>query len=290
MYELKAVPSFEIFTPSSLTELISFLRETDGSPVLYAGGTDLMPMMKRGKIKPIKVIDISGLSELNYIIHKNNQFRVGALVTIQDFATSSVIPERYLSIKWLTKYFGAETTRNMATVGGNVVSGGERDIPAILTSLDGSVVIMGPDGKRSSNPLETQLSPSEIVTEIAFDDWGPDSVSWFTKFEKRASNGIGVVTAAVAMKLVDGRVSKLRTVLNRVDGRKVGRLHELENELTDKILTETIIKTAVEKHVSKIKPASDFRASSEFRKHVSKVILTRGIIHCWEFLVSRSNA
>lgn len=290
MYVLKAVPSFEILLPSSLTELMTILRDNGGDVVLYAGGTDLMPMMKRGKIRPVKVVDISGLSELNHIFKENNSFHVGGLVTIQDFATSPIIPERYLSIKWLTKYFGAETTRNMATVGGNVVSGGERDVPAILTSLDGSVVVLGPNGKRLAHPLEMQLSQSEIVYELVFDDWGSDSVSWFTKFEKRASNGIGVVTAAVSMKTSDGRVSKLRTVLNRVDGRKMGRLPELEDELTDKILTEDLVKAAVEKHVSKIKPASDFRASSEFRKHVSKVLLVRGILYCWEQLASKVKA
>lgn len=247
-----------------------------------------MPMMKRGKIKPTEVVDISALSELNYIIKKDQTFRIGGLTTIQDLATSPKIPENYLSIKLLTKYFGAETTRNMATVGGNLASGGERDIPAIFTALDAQVKVLSRNGSRSVTPLDAKPGAGEVLVEAFFEDWGPGSVSWFTKFEKRASNGIGVVTTAVSMKVVDEKVGRIRIVLNRVEGRNMGRLVELENELTDRRLTAAFVKEAVERHVSKIRPASDFRASSDFRRHVSKILIRRGIDFCWNYLMGRS--
>ncbi|MCS7110333.1 MAG: FAD binding domain-containing protein [Candidatus Caldarchaeum sp.] len=284
MYDLKAVPSLDVYVPSTVHELLEILREKSPKAVIYAGGTDLMPMMKRGKIRPEAVVDISGLTELNYIRHEDGAYRVGGLTTIQDFATSPLIPEKFFSIKWLTKYFGAETTRNMATVGGNVVSGGERDVPAILTSLDGRVKIVGPQGERLNEPLDINLGHGEIVTELVFRDWGPRSVSWFSKFEKRASNGIGVVTAAIALKCVDDRVEKARIVLNRVQGKTMGRIPSLEEELVDRRLNPIYLRDTVEKHVASIKPAGDFRASSEFRKHVSKVLIVRGLEFCWNYL------
>ncbi|MEM4407267.1 MAG: FAD binding domain-containing protein [Candidatus Caldarchaeum sp.] len=278
-----------MLSPSSLEEALRMLSETSEDTVVCAGGTDLMPWMRRGKIKPRKVIDLSGVSELNYLKRDGGAFRAGALTTIHDLTNSPLIPSNYLSIKFLAVYFGAETTRHMATVGGNLASGGERDLPAILTSLDGVVKIVSDRGVRFSHPLEVQLKPDEIILEASFEDWGVNAVSWFTKFEKRASNGIGVVTVTVTMKTVDNSVERLRIVLNRVEGKKMGRLYGLEEELTGTTLSSQLVKEAVERHVSKIRPASDFRASLEFRRHVSKVLVRRGLEFCWRYLQGDEN-
>ncbi|MEM4287644.1 MAG: FAD binding domain-containing protein [Candidatus Caldarchaeum sp.] len=281
---MRAVPSFEVLMPSSLEEALKMLAEASEDTVVYAGGTDLMPMMRRGRIKPTKVIDLSAVFELSYLRKEGGMFKIGALTTIHDLANSALIPPNYLSLRSLSVYFGAETTRHMATVGGNLASGGERDIPAILASLDAVVKIASNHHTRFSHPLELGLKPSELIIDVSFEDWGSRSVSWFTKFEKRASNGIGVVTVAVSMKMLDNTVDKLRVVLNRVEGRRMDRLYELEEELTGVRLSTPLIKEAVEKHLSKVRPAGDFRASSEFRKHVSKVLIRRGLEFCWQYL------
>ncbi|MCS7129700.1 MAG: FAD binding domain-containing protein [Candidatus Caldarchaeum sp.] len=280
---MKAVPSFEVLTPSSALEVVSILAEDgEGRATLYAGGTDLMPMMKRGKLSPRKVVDLSGVPELSYVRFDGFFFRVGALTPIQDLAASPLIPSRLYSIRSLADYFGSEATRHMATVGGNLASGGERDIPLILNSLDGEVKVVSAAGERTAKPSELNLRGDELIVEAFFPDWGERSFSWFAKFEKRASNGIGVVTAAVSLKMEDDYVEKLRVVLNRVEGRTMGRVIGLEEELTGSRLSASTIRDAVENHVSRIRPSTDFRASSDFRKHVSKVLIRRGLEQCWK--------
>ncbi|MCS6769234.1 MAG: FAD binding domain-containing protein [Candidatus Caldarchaeum sp.] len=285
---MKAVPSFEVLTPSSAKEVVSILAEEEGRATLYAGGTDLMPMMKRGKLSPRKVVDLSGVPELSYVRFDGFFFRVGALTPIQDLAASPLIPSRLYSIRSLTDYFGSEATRHMATVGGNLASGGERDIPLILNSLDGEVKIGSAAGERTAKPSEVNLKGDELILEAFFPDWGEHSYSWFSKFEKRASNGIGVVTAAVSLKMEDNYVEKLRVVLNRVEGRTMGRVVGLEEELTGSRLSASTIRDAVENHVSRIRPSTDFRASSDFRKHVSKVLVRRGLEYCRKAVEERS--
>jgi len=273
-----------VYAPTNVSEVLRLLSEDGGRRVLFAGGTDLIPYIRRGRVSPEEVIDLSGVAELSYIRSENGVFRVGAMTTIQELAESPLIPERYMSIKGLRYYFGAETTRNMATVGGNLASGGERDIPAILTALDGWAEVVSPDGRRTAHPLQLELKPWELIVEAAFNDWGEGSVTWFKKFEKRASNGIGVVTASIALKVVDGVVGRLRVVLNRVEGRRMGRLLQLEEYLTDMALDEEVVERAVERFVSDIKPSPDFRASADFRRHVSKVLVKRGLLTCWSIL------
>jgi CO/xanthine dehydrogenase FAD-binding subunit len=281
---LKAVPKLHVYTPTDVNEVLKLLSEGNGRRGLFAGGTDMIPYIRRGRVSLEEVIDLSGVQGLSFVKFEDGVFRVGALTTVQELAESPLIPERYQSIKGLVYYFGAETTRNMATVGGNLASGGERDIPAVLTSLDGWVEVASLEGVRRAHPLQLELKPWELIIEAAFNDWGEGSVSWFRKFEKRASNGIGVVTVSIAMKVVDGVVEKLRVVLNRVEGRRMGRLNALEEYLTGMALDEDVVEKAVDRFVYDIKPASDFRASSDFRRHVSKVLVKRGLLSCWHTL------
>jgi CO/xanthine dehydrogenase FAD-binding subunit len=243
----------------------------------------MIPYIRRGRVSLEEVIDLSGVQGLSFVKLKT-VFQGGCFDDSPGAGRKPFDTGEIQSIKGLVYYFGAETTRNMATVGGNLASGGERDIPAVLTSLDGWVEVASLEGVRRAHPLQLELKPWELIIEAAFNDWGEGSVSWFRKFEKRASNGIGVVTVSIAMKVVDGVVEKLRVVLNRVEGRRMGRLNALEEYLTGMALDEDVVEKAVDRFVSDIKPASDFRASSDFRRHVSKVLVKRGLLSCWHTL------
>jgi CO/xanthine dehydrogenase FAD-binding subunit len=151
---------------------LRLLSEGNGRRGLFAGGTDMIPYIRRGRVSLEEVIDLSGVQGLSFVKFEDGVFRVGALTTVQELAESPLIPERYQSIKGLVYYFGAETTRNMATVGGNLASGGERDIPAVLTSLDGWVEVASLEGVRRAHPLQLELKPWELIIEAAFNDWG----------------------------------------------------------------------------------------------------------------------
>ncbi|MEM4297153.1 MAG: FAD binding domain-containing protein [Nitrososphaerota archaeon] len=276
---MRELPDFDIYTPENAAQVLELLHA--GDALLFAGGTDLIPMMKRGKIRPRKVVDLSGVAELRYIQRGNGYIRMGPRATVKDLVESDLLDGRYAAIKLLGRYFGVETTRTMATVGGNLASGGERDLPQILDVLNARVKILSVDGERFAGPMECEPRSHELVGEIVLPELEPNSQTWFSKFEKRAANGIGVVTTAVYLRLSeDGIVEDVRVTLNRVRGKMPGRVHAVEKLLRGHVLDDCRLDGISAAMDAEISPASDFRASSDFRKHISKVLVRRALLEC----------
>ena len=70
--------SFEYFAPKTLEESLSLLSKYDEAKIL-AGGHSLIPMMKLRLAFPPYLIDINGLSDLDYIKEENGTLKIGAL-------------------------------------------------------------------------------------------------------------------------------------------------------------------------------------------------------------------
>jgi aerobic carbon-monoxide dehydrogenase medium subunit len=276
---VRELPDFTVHMPETLDQVLELLET--GEKTVFAGGTDLIPMMKRGKIRPRDVIDLSGVGGLRYIRRSDGFFMIGSRTTVKDLVDTQLLDHRYAAIKSLGRYFGVEPTRTMATVGGNLASGGERDLPQIFEVLNAKVKLLSAGGERIVGPLECRPASGELIVEITVPELGPRTQTWFSKFEKRAANGIGVVTTAVFLKLsIDGSVEDVRIMLNRVMGRKPGRLYLVEQSLKGRMIDADTLNNVATILEDEINPASDFRASSEFRKHISKVLVGRALLEC----------
>lgn len=276
---MRELPDFTVYMPETLDQVLELLHK--GDKTLFAGGTDLTPMMKRGKIRPRDVIDLSGVSGLRYMRRGDGFFMIGSRTTVKDLVESQLFNHRYAAIKNLCRYFGVEPTRTMATVGGNLASGGERDLPQIFEALDAKVRLLSTAGERMVGALECKPDPGELIVEAIMPELGLRTQTWFSKFEKRAANGIGVVTTAVFLKLSqDGIVEDVRIVLNRVVGKSPGRLYRVEQWLKGRMIDGDALNNVATILEYDINPASDFRASSEFRKHISKVLVGRALLEC----------
>ncbi len=58
---------FELILPGSVDECIKALAQGGPESKLLAGGTDLLPQLKNGLLKPARVIDLSGVARLRTI-------------------------------------------------------------------------------------------------------------------------------------------------------------------------------------------------------------------------------
>src|SRR5436309_1164855 len=67
------VRRFELVLPGSLDECVKALAQAPADSKLLAGGTDLLPQLKNGLLKPACVIDLSGIPRLRSIEAGNGQ-------------------------------------------------------------------------------------------------------------------------------------------------------------------------------------------------------------------------
>ena len=259
--------------------MLDYLAGEGRGASIIAGGTDIIPAMRRGVLRPRKLVDITGLRELRYVRHDNGLVRIGALTTISQLVSSVAwLGRRYYCFGAMDIHFGSWSIRNMATVGGNISSGGERDLVQVFRVLEGHARIRSREGERIAPAWKPELREDEIITEVFFKDLSKNSWTWFNKLEKRAANGIGIVTVSLMLRLDDdGVVDDVRIALNRVRGKEAGRARETEQFLKGKRIGYETLREAMEVMGREISPASDFRASGEFRREASKILTRRAI-------------
>src|SRR3990172_9424100 len=112
-----AIDSYKV--PRSLEEAAEILRA--GNVTLFAGGTDVMPQTRAGRVKIQPVLmNLRRVPELQGITEVGGVVRLGALVTITEMLESELVRDR-LNLLWQSRdHFASDQIRNTATIGGNV--------------------------------------------------------------------------------------------------------------------------------------------------------------------------
>ena len=166
--------AFEYLAPKTLPEAISLLQQHGDEAKILSGGHSLIPMMKLRLATPSHIIDINGISGLEYIKESDGYLKIGALTREVELEDSDLIRAKYLIILDTTKMIADPQVRNLATIGGNLAHGDPaNDHPATMIALNAQVVVTGPKGERIIpideffiNIFTTALQPDEILTEI----------------------------------------------------------------------------------------------------------------------------
>jgi 4-hydroxybenzoyl-CoA reductase subunit beta len=91
----------------------------DERAVLLAGGTDLVPNMKRRQQTPEIVIGIQGIEKLRRIAHPE-QPTLGACVTLTEIAEHQKMQRHYTALARAAGSVATVHLRNMGTLGGNL--------------------------------------------------------------------------------------------------------------------------------------------------------------------------
>src|SRR3972149_3709131 len=111
-------------TPTSLAEALDMLNQSRGQARIVAGATDLILELERGvRVGVRSLIDITRLPGLAHIrLDERGWVHLGALVTHNQVAGSTLIQERASALARACWEVGAPQIRNRATVAGNVIT------------------------------------------------------------------------------------------------------------------------------------------------------------------------
>ena len=273
---------FEFAMPGSIDECLSLLARHEDAR-LVAGGTDLVPQMKNGVVRPACVIDISRLPELTRIaLGTDGGLRLGAAVTARQIERDARLQERYPSLAESAALVGSIQVRNLATVGGNLCNAApSADMAPPLIALDAEAVIAGSKGRRTV-PLasffegvrKTVLGPGELLIELVIAAPGPRSGGHYLRHTPRRELDIAVVGVASQVTLSNGVCGKARIALASVAPIPV-RAEAAERALEGQPLTADRIAEAARLAVDAARPISDQRGSADFRRHLVRVLTNR---------------
>ena len=283
-----------MYVPENLNELLSYLNDHRSGVQLIANGSDLINRMQRRQVEARVLVDLSGLSEFNYVRNDNGKIRIGALTTIQELVSSPVLREHYEVFRDIASKFGGPAIVNVATVGGNIcaASSSEDLIPALLV-LDAKVRVVSKQGERVIDlehfligKRQTAIHPNEILVETMFNELDDQSACAFEKIGMRNSLIIAFLNCSVFLKLAkeSRRIEEAKIAMNRVAGKIPSRAKKTEAELRGNTLTKGNVENAVRALLSELRLTSDFRASEKYRREVAPVVFKRTLIKCLERL------
>ena len=279
-----SLPKFEYLIPTSLAEACALLAKHQGKAMVLAGGTDLVPQMKKRAATPEYLIGLKNIPKLDYIeFTKTGGLRIGALATLESILNSPVIKTNYPVLAEAIGRMATVQVRNLATLGGNLCNASPAaDSGPPLLVLEAVMKLTGTKGERTV-PLETffkcpgqcTLEPGEILTEIQVPPPPAHSGAVFIKLS-RTFVDLSQICAAALVIAKNGVCQEARIALGAVAPTPM-RAHKAEEVVRGKKLTTALLEQAGVTASTEARPISDVRSSAEYRVEMVKV-LTRNAL------------
>jgi 4-hydroxybenzoyl-CoA reductase subunit beta len=299
------LPWFEHRSPKSVDEAARILAAEGPDAMLIAGGTDLLPNMKRRQMAPKVLVSLRGISEL-----RRNGGVIGAGVTLTEIIRK---PELPLGLRQAAHQVATVHLRNMGTVGGNlcldtrcnyynqnyewrkaidfclkkdgdicwVATASKRCVAMSSTDCAPALMALGAKVKLVSSAGEREIAledlynndgidylkrrPDEILTEIRIPE---QSRSCYWKLRRRGAFDFPVLGVAAAAVMKDGIVEQARIALGAVASRPF-LVQKAGEFLRNKRLDDEVIAEAGRLVASRAKPMDNADLDLYWRKGVA---------------------
>jgi carbon-monoxide dehydrogenase medium subunit len=279
------------FRPMTIEEAVSLLAKHGETARPIAGGTDLL-VEKPGEVEYL--IDITHVP-LDYIRKDQHTLgiNIGALTTLGSIETCALFEdvgyEAYGVLAEVAHKMGSPTTRNVATIGGNICNAvPSADFPPVLIALDAKAKIAGAKGDRTIaledffvHVRKTVSKSNELLTEIQIPRQPPLTGVAFFKLG-RVHVDIALVNVAARVTLRPDEVcEEVRIVLGAVAPTPI-RAKKAERLLQGEKIEDAPIKRAAQVASEETRPISDVRARADYRRDMCKVLVERALKQAFE--------
>jgi xanthine dehydrogenase small subunit len=269
----------EFHLPLTLDSATRFKSENPDS-VIVQGATDFGVMCNKKGLSPRAMLSLARLSGLDEITRIDGILAIGGRVSLSALEDDSrdTLPELHR----ILTLFGSPQIRNAGTLAGNIANGSPiADTLPFLFVAGASVELASVRGTRSVGISELfigyrklDIRADEIIAGVLVPLPEPDETLRLYKVSKRRDLDISTFTAAIRMKIHDGRMSGVRIAYGGV-APVVLRLPKTEEYLHTHEVTEETFRAAGAVARSEISPISDMRGSAAFRSQLAENILMK---------------
>ena len=273
---------FDFVRPENQEGAISALAAHSPNVRILAGGTDYLVELKHVSQSPGTVVDVSHLEELKGIEETEIGLRIGAAITHTEIMNHPLIEKYVPAMIDAAHTIGAVQTRNLGTLGGNLVTCvPSMDSGPTLVALDAEVTVLGKKGARRMplteffvGPRKTILQSDELLVDVVIPKQNLGKPTAFYKFGLRKGQALALVNVASSLWVKDGKFADVRISLGAV-APVVIRCPNAESSLEGQEVSKNVIEEAGSIAVTEAKPIDDFRASREYRNDLIDVLTRR---------------
>jgi CO/xanthine dehydrogenase FAD-binding subunit len=282
-------PRFQYCAPRMLDEALALLDQRKEDVKVLAGGQSLVPLLNMRLANPAYIVDINHIAELHYIEPDDGYLAIGATVHQRQVERSSFVQKQFPLLIETLQHIGHMQIRNRGTVVGSIAHADpSAELPALLTCLNGEVVVLSIHGERVlkaeeffTGYLSTSLEPGEMVTEVRFPWILPQSGYAFMEFARRSGDYALVGAAAVLTPALDDTCFNAHIAYLGIAGQPV-RSRELEQLLVGTKLDEQVLDRAADIARSLVSDdMEDVHATVEYRRTLTGELTRRILRAAW---------
>lgn len=285
------LPKFEYHEPSTLADACRMMAELGAAASPIAGGTDLVVNMRRGTLAPEHVVSLGRINELCPMDMSGRTLTLGACCTVASVAESSQIAAGFPALCEGALSLGSPLVRNLATLGGNLVTARPAaDLPPPLMAYGGSVTLHSSQEQRVVpldqfflGPGRTAMKSAEILGSVVIAIPSAFSGASYFKLGTRRALEIAIVSVAsfLSLERPGGRILSARVVLGAVAPVPM-RAGDAEKILIGETPSRSLFVKAGETAAGEAKPIDDHRGSAEYRRDMVSVLTHKTLVAALE--------
>jgi len=284
------IPRFAHRRPRSLADAFAAFDAAGGDCAWYAGGTELLAVMKMGFAQFGTLIDLKSVPELGGIsADADGALRIGATVTHREIERSPHVLRHLPGLAALEREVANIRVRNTGTLGGNLAFAEPHSDPAtFLLACDARVELAGPAGAREMaidelivGPLTTSREADELLVAIRVPAPAAGEGRAYAKlaFFERPAASVGVRVRVADGAIADatvavGSLTDLPIVLPAAGAALAGL--PAEPAALDAGLGAAI---AV---LGEIDAIPDHNGSADYKRHLAGILLGRAVTQAVE--------
>ncbi|MFN8111406.1 MAG: xanthine dehydrogenase family protein subunit M [Thermoleophilia bacterium] len=165
---------FQLHRPQDLPETAALMERNQDDAVLYAGGTELLLVMKLGLADHGHLVDIKGIPELHRLEVEGGDLVIGGCVTHRELERSELVRRHLPALAEMERGVANVRVRVSGTLGGNLAFADPHSDPATFLLAVGAVLeVRGAAGTRAMpmgdfilGPYHTVLEPGDLIAAV----------------------------------------------------------------------------------------------------------------------------
>jgi aerobic carbon-monoxide dehydrogenase medium subunit len=271
--------SLQLFQPTTVAEASSALQDFAERGKIYAGGAELLLLMRHGFLQSEILVDVKKIDGLHRITSDDGVLCVGACVTHRTLETDPLVREHAPSFAYAESQVANVGVRNQGTLGGNLCfNDPHSDRGTVLLIHNASVTLGSQRGERQLqlndfflDVYETALEPDEVMLDVRIPPLPVGMISAYLRLHRFQRPTLGV---AAALKMNDGIIAESRLAVGCV-GPKAQRLAELETKINGNSIGDARRILAEQKNYLRdlLRPVDDLLGSADYKIYMTCVFL-----------------
>ena len=275
---------FRLHNPTTVAEAAVLLQRCDNAAI-YAGGTELLLVMKQGFLHYHHLVDVKGITALHRLEVAGGSLHIGGAVTHARVEKDATVRRHLPILTEVERQVANVRVRNTGTLGGNLCfAEPHSDIGALALLLEGKVHLTSGSSPRVltideffRGPYETALQPGEMLERIELPLPAAGTGSGYNRFKlhERPSAVAGVRLAfdaggeqVAAAHVVVGCVGPIPVRVPAAEQilRGCGRRHLFEAAVE-----------AARAAAKAVEIIPDLSGSEQYKRHLTGVLVLRSV-------------